>query len=1841
VKKNALLSLFILALAAFFITPLYAQTVQVDIGDLSARPGDTVQVPIDISGLSGTEIVSGELKVAFDPRVLTYSETVRGGGLIENQRWLTADQVVSDSDTMSTYQLVYAAASGFARDGEMVFISFTVDSTQAIGTNTTLTVTAASFNNGEPTATLGSGTLSIVSQVVQSRFTGRPRRGQVPLEVQYRENSVGDITGYAWDFGDGNTSSDQHPTHIYTTAGTYTVALTVSGPEGSNTETKTDYIEALPDTTAPEITSGPRAVNVQRTTVTVQWITNELSNSFVEYSTRETFSISQTASSDALTKNHQVDLEDLTANTRYYYRVRSTDAAGNNSIFKRGFFNTKNRADTKPPVIVKGPVAVEVTEESAVVVWLTNEVSNSVVQYATFDDFRNPQTVEVDESVEEHRVELTSLTADMRYFFRVRSTDAAGNESRFKIGTFKTDQGPDTEPPLVLLGPVAIGRTHQSATVKWITNEPISATVNYGAGTDYGLSETRETRRKVNLIRLTNLEPSTLYHYQVVSTDAAGNVHTSADADFITRGKSDTRRPQYVLRPFIIGRFLDRLVLRWETDEPCTGIVEYGEDSNFGQIALSSEEGREHTVVLTDLDPGKRYRFRVSITDQSGNGPVASEDEDGSTLEEEQPALTILEGPIIAHRGEDRATLRWKTSRPSDSFVAYGLSATYDQELASSELSIAHEVVLSGLTAATTYHYQVTSTDPADAAASSADLTFSTRALADTLAPIIQRGPEVAGRTDSTAFVVWLTSEAANALVEYGPDLNYGESIFIEDFTREQRVAISGLEPGTTYHYRISTTDQIGNGPTTSSDMTFATLESRDLQKPSIIAGPGIGELKSDQVTIVWRTDEPSDSFVDYGASIDNGGTDYGNRAGQSDLTRRHQATLTGLTAGATYHYRVNSTDAAGNTSTTDPAGNDPWSEDLSFSTRALADTQAPVITRGPVIISSSKGALIRFETNERSVGRLAYGTRQTLDTPDEEVVYETDATTKHRIRIGHLKKRTRYLFRLTVRDAAGNELEIGPPSRRAKIVPVEGADDLSGALEFTTEESDDTFSPVITAGPTLVSRTADSAIIEWSTDEPGDSFVDFGTSALDQIVGDTEYVQDHRVLITGLSAATTYAYQVRSADFAGNAATASQTLSFSTLTEADLTPPTIVGTPGLSYVDDTQAILAWNSDEAASVEVVYGASGALDQVFFSEEFTSEHAVQLTGLQTGTEYSYQISLTDPSGNGPNTSEVLTFSTAATADVAAPVLTSINVQENDGSAIVTWTTDEPSSGFVFYGETGALGQAAGETEFGTEHQIVLTNLTVGTTYNYQIQSIDPTGNSSELTSAATFTTLAVADAQAPTALSAADALVGLETAIISWPQSTSADLASYTLYRKIGVSTFVPVATGLADTLYVDTGLVFGLSYTYYVTATDLNGNESAASPEVGGTPSIRNVPGSVSPIGADVAGTNVTLQVANATTSSSGGALTYAFHVSTSELFDDIVATASGIAPGSPTTSWSFSKELEPGQEYFWRARASDATFDGPWGFPSFFSAPGGGNLGDFNNDLIVNFDDFFLFADSFGLSEGQSGYNAMLDLSGNAAVDFDDFFQFADVFGVSYAAGRLVASDRDVLPVTWGVHSELRDGDVIVSLDVQGAQDWRGVGLVLAYDTNELEPVDIEPGALVDDVANDQRIYGTVDLGNGEVALMVHRMRAMPFSGTGSVVEMRFRPLVDAVQAVLAVRGGAVQTAAGVFALDAQELSVRLVPDQFALVQNFPNPFNPETTIAYDLSERAPVRLEIYDILGQRVRVLMDEVQVAGRYQVRWDGRNAMGQGVGSGVYFYRLQAGRFNQVRRMLLLK
>jgi len=95
------------------------------------------------------------------------------------------------------------------------------------------------------------------------------------------------------------------------------------------------------------------------------------------------------------------------------------------------------------------------------------------------------------------------------------------------------------------------------------------------------------------------------------------------------------------------------------------------------------------------------------------------------------------------------------------------------------------------------------------------------------------------------------------------------------------------------------------------------------------------------------------------------------------------------------------------------------------------------------------------------------------------------------------------------------------------------------------------------------------------------------------------------------------------------------------------------------------------------------------------------------------------------------------------------------------------------------------------------------------------------------------------------------------------------------------------------------------------------------------------------------------------------------------------------------------------------------------------------------------------------------------------------------------------------------------------------------------------------------------------------------------------------------------------------------------VVPATYALYQNFPNPFNPETDIRFQLPEAGQVQLVIYNVLGQKVCSLVEGYRAAGHYTVRWFGTDQSGNRLGSGIYFYRLQSSDFSETRKMVLMK
>jgi PKD repeat protein len=127
----------------------------------------------------------------------------------------------------------------FFGDGESSFVQNPSHTYVTAGTYTVKLQISGPGGNGEEEKI---DYITVNSTEIQADFAGNPTTGQAPLMVDFTDLSTGTIDTWEWDFGDGGSAGEQNPSHEYTTTGSFTVSLTITGPAGSSTETKADYI---------------------------------------------------------------------------------------------------------------------------------------------------------------------------------------------------------------------------------------------------------------------------------------------------------------------------------------------------------------------------------------------------------------------------------------------------------------------------------------------------------------------------------------------------------------------------------------------------------------------------------------------------------------------------------------------------------------------------------------------------------------------------------------------------------------------------------------------------------------------------------------------------------------------------------------------------------------------------------------------------------------------------------------------------------------------------------------------------------------------------------------------------------------------------------------------------------------------------------------------------------------------------------------------------------------------------------------------------------------------------------------------------------------------------------------------------------------------------------------------------------------------------------------------------------------------------------------------------------------------------------------------------------------
>jgi hypothetical protein len=481
----------------------------------------------------------------------------------------------------------------------------------------------------------------------------------------------------------------------------------------------------------------------------------------------------------------------------------------------------------------------------------------------------------------------------------------------------------------------------------------------------------------------------------------------------------------------------------------------------LNQNAISSGEVAIIRLNIASGTPPGVLAVTISniVASDAQGGNVAASGSNGSVTvsgptDTNPPLLTAIASSGITQSG---ATITWTTNEAADSQVEFGLSIAYGNlTVLNSNLVTSHSQALSGLAAGTTYHFRVKSKDAAGNLAISTDNIFITASGGDITPPTIL-WVTTTGISSAGATVSWTTNEASDSQVEYGLTAAYGTlSAINSSLVTSHAQSLTGLAANSTYHFRVKSRDAAGN-LAMSPDFTFTTLPGNDFNPP-VIGGVTSTSVTNSSATITWTTNEASDSQVEYGISDSYGSITTRNLS----MVTTHAVGLSGLTAEATYHYRVLSRDAAGNTAV---------SVDFTFVTPAQNDTSIPVIIGVTSSSITSNSARISWTTNEVADTQVEYGATIFYGST---TAANLSLVTSHAQILTGLNAKTVYHYRVKSRDAAGNLA-------------------VSNDYIFTTTDSPGDMNPVNTLFyPRLLTSPAGEP------GSPDQEFIGFGITNLD-----------------------------------------------------------------------------------------------------------------------------------------------------------------------------------------------------------------------------------------------------------------------------------------------------------------------------------------------------------------------------------------------------------------------------------------------------------------------------------------------------------------------------------------------------------------------------------------------------------------------------------------------------------------------------------------------------------------------------------------------------------------------
>ena len=260
-------------------------------------------------------------------------------------------------------------------------------------------------------------------------------------------------------------------------------------------------------------------------------------------------------------------------------------------------------------------------------------------------------------------------------------------------------------------------------------------------------------------------------------------------------------------------------------------------------------------------------------------------------------------------------------------------------------------------------------------------------------------------------------------------------------------------------------------------------------------------------------------------------------------------------------------------------------------------------------------------------------------------------------------------------------------------------------------------------------------------------------------------------------------------------------------------------------------------------------------------------------------------------------------------------------------------------------------------------------------------------------------------------------------------------------------------------------------------------------------------------------------------------------------------------------------------------------------------------------------------------------------DINRDMAINILDAQRIINII-TGRATAKQIAGSTDAVRVELGALNIMKQGQMTLPVQIQSDGPIAGIQLTLSYDPGLVSLGTIIPDARLDGMFIEQHASA------GELRILI----ISPDGGTFTASTLS---AILELPVILHDKQGGEVTMSELIVANTQAVALQTIvtgdrvkvgtaPAAFALIGNQPNPFNPSTQIAYEVPEQSHITLTIFNLLGQEVIRLVDQVQSPGRYLVTWNARNARGLSVSSGVYLYRLTSGAGAvDTKRMTLLK